>query len=707
MIYWEAGLQDVVIGPHHIITCSSNDSDLRLTVYPWIEQNDARKREIASSFLYQTLMPRDACNHNSNNDVATLLYVSPSEQLSSKCANSTLNQLLFSLLFSSQSGSNCPIVLVGLRSGLVGYIHVGVKNQNPRNPTLFHLEQPVLSIFPVCQKPLSPKGVNPDFTPTGDTLCILGTLGKLVLITQDNSKGLPDSTVVREYHVPGPIVCTAVSNNLRTLFYSTLKEVYVVQLGLKTEAKSGDKDTSELHLPSSLSPTTLNIPKVLALSIDEANSVICVKTDGRVLLVPQPLAEGISQSSSPSGDQIKKHLGEIHEKASQVKNLHDEIRQLDEVIKQLNSVTQVLCEILRNQEPPKETTFQESGISFKVGVDYEAQGTSLNPRVILRCDLTNSTKFPFSQNWSLVVQVDTSQPWFNEDCSVRATMNHSVSLSPASSHHISITMEDTLSYLSPIQVSCYICFGLKELLPVFLRDCEPTLAEEGFSVLVSRTEMNILHFLRKEETCSSVTHHHRHPTHLLQSILKTINTTWSHNKVSEPVQEKSPEFSTFSIQLSKEAVDSIQTRVQDIQLGKDNTESSLKPKPSSPNHGESKDNLPSKEACVLYFILHGSRRHLYCDDMKYPGGHVGARTPGEEVVKFQVVDQVGTTQGIEGLEVCVHTSSQALGCSVHSSLLKVLKVGLNSLFGGFCTQEMEIMLTEKCMNFMCWCYVLR
>ncbi len=685
VIYWEPGLQDAAIGKYHMITSSSNDNNVKLTVYPWTEQNNTGKREITSNFLYRTLLPRDA---HSNNEVTTMLYVSPSGQFSSICANSTLNQPLLSLLFSSQSGGNCPITLVGLQSGLVGYIHVGVKNQNPRNPdleTLYHIEQPVLSIFPVCLKLPSPKVVNPGTTPTGDTLCILGTLGKLVLITQDSSKGLPDSTVIREYHVPGPIVSSASSNNLDTLFYSTLKEIYAVQLGVKTETKSRDKDISEVSLPSSLLPTILNIPKVQALSTDETSSLICVKTDGRVLLVAQPLTEGISQSSTPNGDQIKKHLGEIHAKASQVKNLRGEIRQLDEVIKQLNIVTQVLCEILRNRESQTETTLPETGISFKVDVDYEAQGTSLNPRVILRCNLMNSTKFPFTSNWSLVVQVCTSQPWFNEECCVRATINHSLSLSPASLHHISIPMEDTLSYLTPVQVSSYVCFRLKELLPVFLKDCEPSLSEEGFSVLVSRTELNILNFLRKQETDSSVSYQHgqtRYPTHLLQSILRSISAT--SDKVSEPVQEKSLELSTFSIQLSKEAVGFIQTRVQDIQLSKNNTESSIKPK-SKPNQGESKDDLPSQEACVLHFLLDGSRRHVYGDDMRYLGGHVVARTPNEEVVKFQVMSQVGTTQDIEGVEVRVHTSSQMLACSIHSSLLKVLKVGLNSLFafGGF------------------------
>lgn len=652
VVYWESGLQDAVISPHHIITCSSNDSNNRLAVYPWIKGKSGGNREIASSFLYQILLPRDTCN----NKVLTMLYVT--------CAGSTLDQQLFSSLVCSKPRINCPIVLVGFQSGLVGYMYVGVMECNPQNTnleTLYHLEQPVLSIIPVCLK--STKNVNPSATPTCNALCILGTLGKLVLITHNSTETLRDTIVFREFHVPGPIACATISNNLSTLFCSTLKDVYTVPLQI-------DEDSPSLLFPFTLSPKTFHIPKVLALTIDEQNSLNCLTTDGRVLLVAQSSEDILPAPSQQSGDEIKKHLDEIHEKASQVKNLRDEIHQLDEVIKALNTVTQVFCEVLRNRESQDDASFRESGIFFKVGVGYEAQGTSLNPRVILRCDLINSTKFPFSPNWSLVVQVSTSEPWFNEECCVQETVNHSVSLSPAPSHHISIPMKEIFSYLTPVQVSCYLSFGLNELLPIFLKETEPALSEEGFSVLVSRTELNILNFLRKPDTCSSVSYERRHPARLLRDTLRSINTSGP----PEPVH--SVGFSSFSTQLSGEAVNFIQAHVQGA-ASRNDTKFSSKPLPANP--GPNQD-YSSQEACVLGFILHASSRHVYCDELKYLENYVVARTPNEEVVKFQVVGQTGTSQDTKGLEVRVHTSSQELGCSLHTSLLKVFKVGLNILF---------------------------
>ena len=674
VVYWEPGLQDVAIDQHHAVTLSSNENDVTLTVYPF-EQNNAGKKEIGSKFLQRISLPKDVCNH-SNNNVATLLYVVSCVQPSSIFPCARLDQLLFSLLFDSQSGCHPPVILIGLESGLVGYMHIGVKNQNPRNPkleTLYHLEQPVLSMFSVCLKHPSPKRANQDTMLIGDALCIFGTLGKLVLITQDNSKVLQDRTVIREYYVPGPIVCAAVNDNLSTLFYSTLNEIFILPLECKTKSKNETERTPVLILPFSLSPISLNIPKVLALSPEESGSLICLKSDGRVLLVPQSFAETQSSSSS-SGSQIKKHLSEIQEKASQATNIRDEIRQLDEVIKHLNIVTQLLYEILRNQESENKTTFQESGISFNISVDYEEQGTSLNPRVILRCELMNSTKFSFSPNWSLVVQVTTSEPWFNEESSVQATMNHSVSLTSASTHHISIPLEGVLSYLTPIEVSCYVVFGFKELLPGFFKVSDAALCEEGFSVLVSKTQLNILNFLRKQETCLSVNKQHRYPTQLLQNTLKSINTSWLANDVSQPAQE----YFTFSIKLSKEAVCFIQTQVHDILLSDNKSDASLTQKTKSNQVEVKDDNFPSQEACVLYFILQASCRHIRHDNIKSLGNHLVARTPNEEVVKFQVADQLGTKQGIEGVEVRIYTSSRELGCAVHSSLLTLLKVGLNS-----------------------------
>jgi hypothetical protein len=103
-------------------------------------------------------------------------------------------------------------------------------------------------------------------------------------------------------------------------------------------------------------------------------------------------------------------------------------------------------------------------------------------------------------------------------------------------------------------------------------------------------------------------------------------------------------------------------------MNENGNETDTKPNP--------KNSKASQQLSVLRFLLHGSRRHLHHDDVECSSGHMVARTPNEEVVKFQVVNQEGTMQDIEGLEVRVHTSSQALACSVHSSLLKVLKVGV-------------------------------
>lgn len=660
VIHWEPGLQNVAMSTDHILTCSGTAADIRLTIYPWIQQNDFGKREVASTFSHQILMP---CNY-SREGVTSLLYVLPTL---SCYAIAGLDQQFFSLLFGRQLGNTCPAIIVGFHSGLVGYIQVGASN--PKLETLYHLEQPVLFITPLTLNPPSPKGVNLDSASVGDALCMVGTLGKLVLISYNHLKSFSNQILTQEYHIPGPVVCMAVNNGLDTLFYSTLKDIYALEF--KTNSK--DRNASDIPLPTSLSPKSLDIPKVLALTVDNEGSLILYKKDGRVMIVAQPLVERMSRANLSDGDVIKKHLEEIHEKTSQVKCLREEIRQLDELIKHLNRVTQVMCKIMRNREPQSQTNSQESVINFNVRVDYEDQGTSSNPRVILRCQLTNATMFPFSSSWSFVVQAHTSQPWCNEDCSVEATKSHSACLSPATSHHISIAMEDTCSYLTPIQVSCFVCFHVDNVLPVFLKDREPSLREEGFSVLVSKKTLNILNFLRKQETCPTLIHSPRNPIHLVQSILQDSSVTFVPEVSDEVHLEKSREFSTLSIQLSKEAVDFIGTNVQEILRSKNTTFEEK----SKPNHEGSKPSFVSKEECLLHFILDGSGRYLHSSDMKYCGGQIVTRTPNEDVVKFQVMDCVPKTQGFEGCEVRVHSSSKSVSSAVQSSLLALFKVGLD------------------------------
>ncbi|XP_028413928.1 uncharacterized protein LOC114536774 [Dendronephthya gigantea] len=672
LVHWEPGLFDVAIDLHHVIICSSNDDNVRLTVYPWIKQN-VTKRCIASNFIQQTLLASDTYNHTKKN-ITTLLYLSPStEQQSSMNTNCTLKNHLFSMLFSSsQSDCSIPVVVIGLQNGFVGHIAVGMKNSNLE--TLYHLEQPIIAIFPVCLKPPLQKGA-------GDALMIFGSLGKLVLITKEDSNGIPDGVLIREYYVPGPIVCTAMNWELNALFYSTSKKIYAVKFEIETRENNKDNTNSTSSLPSSLSPIALHIPKVLALTLDEENCLICLKAEGWVLLVSKPLDTVKSKFSSPSGGQIKKHLGEIQQKADQVNKLFTEIHQLDDTIKELNKVTHIVQEILRNCN----STFQETGISFTVGVDYESLGTDLNPNVILRCYLRNSTKFSFSPNWSLVIQVRTTQPWYNKDCSIHSTTNHSVSLSTDSVHHVSIPMEDSFTFLFPIQVSCYVCFRLKDLLQTFPKESEFSLCEEGFSVLVSQTHLDILHFLRRQlAPPGSYLQQHRFPTRLLQNTLKDLNSTWKPNELPDDHSKQTSEFSSFSMHLSKDAVDFIEKKVLHFNSSETTADSCDKPNQEESNMKPNVDAI-SKKSCLLRFMLHDSRRHVYSSDMNYPEGHMVARTPSEEVIKFQVVkfDGVASPESMEGqgLDLHVHTSSQELGCSVHSALMKVFEPVLQRTSG--------------------------
>ena len=694
VIHWEPGLCDVAIGPGHVITCSGTD-ETRISVYPRTDScrdvSDDRLR-MSSDPLHRSVLPVDVMvNDDKDNrkDVTVLLYVEPGDDVSSECGSTAIDRRLFGALFRTQLRCNLPVVLLGRESGLVGYIPMGITSRDRSVPleVLYHLEQPVVSIFGACVRQKDSKAEDSDSRNILNSLVLVGGLGKLVFITLQDSNPVGVTNVqFREYHLPSPVVCSAVNRNGDVLFYSTLKKIYAVVLSYTQKSKNLERSHNPFQLPqrllpSSLSPISFPVPKVSALAVGQstlmktADYLLCIKTDGRVLLVEKPLAaeSGIALARSTndgvqgsSGEKIKQYLADIQEKTNCVNRITLEIRELDDVIRQLNIVTRVLCEILREHKTDHASSakdFQEScseppGITFLVHVDYERQGGLSNPRVILRCDLENSTKLTLSRGWSMVVQVRTSQPWFNENCVAPQIVNHSVSLDSSSSHHISIHLEPSLSYLSPIEVSCYICFDMKEILPTLIKDSDRALTEEGFAVLVQRSELSILSFLRSVDAVSSGGHENStNQIHLFQQTLKSLNTPLPSSASPSDQTSKNPESSSLSVHVSRDASEFIQKTIME--------------------HGMA-DNLDgpiSKELSVLYFLLFDSRKHLRFDNAAITGNYVLARTPNDEEVKFQVVHSVqGSSAIVHGLEVRVHTSSEALRCSIHSSLLMVLEV---------------------------------
>ena len=698
VIHWEPGLRDVVVGADHVITCCTKDDAVRISVYPrsdsFRDGSDDRLR-ISSNPLYRTALTTDISKNGCTAENQTvLLYLKPSDVTSSGCASGTIDQQVFHEMFRTEVRSNVHMALLGTDSGMVGYIPVaaGIHDAHVAPEVLYHLGQPVAAMSTVClSNNDSKKSVR-------NTLILVGSLGKFVLVTlQDRRQPGARGVQFREYHIPGPVVSSTVNASGDVFFYTTLKQVYAVPLryteGSEERGGGVENSSSSGRLPLSLSPILFPLPKVSFVAVEQScaeetktESLLCVKTDGRVLLVEQPLEqlEKIGFRSHvtaqvSSGERIRRCLADIQESSDCVSHLREDIQELDNVIKQLNIATHAACEILRNPGQTRasrcssrisETCDENPGISFSVQVDYEAQGGRSEQRVILRCDLVNSTKFPLSRGWSMVVQVHTRYPWCNENHEAPQVASHSVSLDSSFAYRISIPLEaNSLIYLSPIEVSCFICFDLKEILPAGLKASHPALAAEGFAVLVRNSKLSVLNFLRNVDSTVSTTtfvsenYHHPSPNEIqvLQQTLRNLNTspqisTPSLQASKKPGLSTTPELCTASIHLSKEAVEFIHRRVQKSIV--------------AANFDE------PRSISVLYFLLFDSRKHLRFDNAVTRGNYIRTRVPNEEEVKLQVLrsSQAPSCALGDGLEVRIHTSSEALKCSVHSAVLGMLEV---------------------------------
>lgn len=655
VIYWESDLRNVAYTYHYLITCSWNQSNTRVAMYELNDTKSSGSREVCAKCLrHIRLACDDHCS--TRNTVSCLKHVCHSP----KHGRNVLDFSIFHALFADESESSFSVLLVGLQNGKLGYTYVEKDYSDRINTSLkmlHHLEQKVSAVFLVRLG-----GVIPDTSPVADAICILGSLGKLVLIFRNVSDASTSLITFREYYLPGPIICATMNKSKNTIFYSTREKI--CKFRLDCIFQSGEDCSPH----SVMTPKVFDIPKVYALSIDDDDSLTCLTTDGRVLLVALSSARHVEQPTN--GKVIKTCLEDLHAKSAKLDKVLEENRLLDELIRELNTVTHILFDVLRNRKSVVSScdgglTATETGISFKVDVAYEVQGSSLNPKVVLRCRLTSSSRFPFSLHWSWIVKTHILEPWYNEDGCTRSTRSYSVCLSPSSVHHISITLDETFSYRTPIVLSNYLCCFVGDLIPSLLKEKQPKLGEQGFSVFICAKELDILSFLRRHEPILAGFPRWESPACLLQKTLNDFNGL-PPSDLNE--QEDTSKFHSFCIRLSKKAVDfiyDIHHPSSDVATFEEQTSSGKSNFPAT-----NSDVIPP-EAIVLHYILHGSSANLFSDDVRSVDGHVVARTPHEEVIKFQVIRR---TPDMVNFEIRVHAASRELACSVHSALLKAWKV---------------------------------
>lgn len=184
----------------------------------------------------------------------------------------TLEGSLFGLLFGADAALlESPVLLVGLPSGQLCCVvlkSLGTSGLAPRDPkaavkVLHHLEEPVIFIGALRTEPLA-EDMEDIYS---DCLVALGHHGRTLAIKARRDEAGSLGPVLREYWLPGPVLCAACGGDGR-VYHSTPSGLCVVDL-----ARAGapwdpvQPSACPGSLPSLPCPASLRVCSVLALSV--------------------------------------------------------------------------------------------------------------------------------------------------------------------------------------------------------------------------------------------------------------------------------------------------------------------------------------------------------------------------------------------------------------------------------------------------------
>lgn len=190
-----------------------------------------------------------------------------------------LEEPLFSLLFGIDAAMlDSPMILCGFPDGQLCSVPLKALSspgghgwEDSPVKILHHLEEPVVFIGALRTERKSPGAEEPPgYGGLGcDCVVALGHYGKMVAIkaSQGEEVKVPE---LREYYLQGPVLCAACSGG-SCMYYSTHSDIYAVDLESSTP-EAEKVEPSAGTLPSAVSPASLSICSVVALSLSSRES---------------------------------------------------------------------------------------------------------------------------------------------------------------------------------------------------------------------------------------------------------------------------------------------------------------------------------------------------------------------------------------------------------------------------------------------------
>ncbi|KAL2764538.1 Fanconi anemia core complex-associated protein 100 isoform b, partial [Daubentonia madagascariensis] len=437
----------------------------------------------------------------------------------------TLKEALFGLLFGADATLlESPVILCGLPDGQLCCVVLKAlvtSRSAPSDPKalvkiLHHLEEPVIFIGALRTEPQAEEAA--EVTPSGedvhsDCLVALGHSGRMLAIKASWDKSGNLVPELREYCLPGPMLCAACGGGGR-VYHSTPSDLCMVDLargGTPLDPTQFDEGLG--GLPPLLCPASLNACSVVTLFVSSrapagGTELLALSGKGRLMTCSLDLdleVPGLSRMTrANTGQKIKELLSGIGNVSERVSFLKKAVDQRNKALTSLNEAMNVSCALLSSREGPKP-------ISCRTTTAWSHLQTQ--DVLTATCLLENSSAFSLDHGWTLCIQVLTSSSALDLGSAGSAT-TYTIpvdQLSPGSQREVTLLLGpgENGTFDLPVTVSCTLFYSLREVVgralapsdsfedPFLDEDPPDVLPEqEGICLPLSRHTVDLLQSLR-------------------------------------------------------------------------------------------------------------------------------------------------------------------------------------------------------------------
>nr|XP_060620248.1 Fanconi anemia core complex-associated protein 100 [Anolis sagrei ordinatus] len=385
-----------------------------------------------------------------------------------------LEEPLFSLLFGVDAAMlDSPMILCGFPDGQLCSVPLKAL-RSPDNCSredspvkiLHHLEEPVVFIGALRTERKSLDAEEPPaYGDLGcDCVMALGHYGKMVAIKAATGEEVKVPEL-REYYLQGPVLCAACSGGSR-MYYSTHSDIYAVDLDSSTPEAEKVEDAPGT-LPTALSPASLSICSVVALSLSSRESegeseLLALSAKGRLMtcgLCSPDDTQPVKMNPDKAGQRIKELLSGIGHVSERVSSLKKAVDQKNQALTCLNQVMSVSAALLSSQNGQKPITCT---------ITAHWSHILVQDTLTVSCILENLSECSLERGWTFCVQLFAGSFDFDEGSSDSATTYTFPidQLLPGNKTEVTLPLGPTEgSKLElPFIVSCSLYYSLQEIL---------------------------------------------------------------------------------------------------------------------------------------------------------------------------------------------------------------------------------------------------